>query len=94
KVYSDAIPAIEELNLIVTYTYQGRKEHLRNKVYKYRAFPIHIETAGKWQSFTFRYLAPEATTPNDKLETYLWYRGNNSVLADDFVVKILEPVRN
>lgn len=93
EVASDTIIPPNELRLIATYTYQGRKLNLRSKVYKYRAFPVKMESAG-WNRFTFLYLAPEATTPDDRLETYLWYTGNKQVMVDDFEVRRLDPVRN
>ncbi len=93
RVFCDTLPNDGELNLVATYTYQGRKKTLTNKVYKYKTYPVKQYSTGKWQHFTFRYLAPEPTTARDRLETYVWYRGKRQIYIDDFRVNILEPAR-
>ena len=65
---------------------------MRGKVYKYRYIPIKVEKTGEWQQVTIHYLAPEATTPFDRLETYTYYKGKDHIFVDDFEVNILEPV--
>lgn len=79
-------------NVVATYTYQGRKKSMKDKVYKYRVIPVPCEKAGQWQHFSVNYLTPEPTTPFDRLETYTFYRGSDTIYVDDFEVNILEPV--
>ena len=81
-----------DFNLVATYNYQGRKKSMQGKVYKYRYIPIKVEKTGEWQQVTIHYLAPEATTPFDRLETYTYYKGKDHIFVDDFEVNILEPV--
>ena len=92
KVYSEEALEKGELLLVVTYTYQGSKENLKGKVYKYRTFSIDDNPEARWKEYSFNYLAPEATTANDRLETYLWLRTDKLILLDDFEVMIQEPI--
>ena len=91
KVYADTIPKDDEINLIATYTYQGRKISLIEQPYKYRSFPLSIKETGKWKTFKYMYLSPEPTTKDDRLEVYVWSKSNFKLLIDDFEVTILEP---
>ncbi len=84
----------KDLLLICTYTYQGFRRSSVGDSYKYRAFPVENDMPGVWHYFEVDYLSPEVTTLNDKMETYLWYRGSNQVLIDDFKVKVFEPIND
>ena len=90
---SDSIIQPSDLLLIATFTYQGKNEKNKNSVYKYRAFkvPFNAEKVNTWQHFSIDYLSPEVTTPQDRLETYVWYRGAKKVMVDDFLVTKFEP---
>lgn len=90
---SDTIIQPGDLLLVATYTYQGINYKHKNAVYKYRAFkvPFEAKDQSKWQYFSVDYLSPEITTPKDRFETYVWYRGKNKVLIDNFCVTKFEP---
>lgn len=92
RVFSETPVLGEEFSLVATYSYKGNKEKFKDVLYKYRSIPVVISETGEWKTYAIDYLAPEAVTPDDWLETYLWYRGSNNVLVDDFAVTIYEPV--
>jgi hypothetical protein len=92
RVFSETPVQGKELLLVATYSYKGKKEKFKDVLYKYRSIPVVISETGQWKTFTIDYLAPNAVTPDDWLETYLWYRGSNNVLVDNFSVTIYEPV--
>lgn len=92
RFLTDSVFKEGDLVLIATYTYRGKNVSNKGKVYKYRAFNLTPDIPGKWKDFSFKYLAPEATTQADRFETYIWYRGENTAFVDDFKVNILEPM--
>ncbi len=77
-----------DLLLVTTYTYQGKRTSSIGKPYKYRDFPMIENSPGKWHYFEIDYLSPEVTTKFDRFESYLWYRGQSTIYLDDFSIKI------
>lgn len=92
KAEEEALP--DDLKLVATFTYQGSKQKLKGKTYKYRAIIIEPEgfNSGQWRTYQFDYLSPEVTTPDDRFETYLWSPTAKTFLVRHFEVKIFEPL--
>ncbi len=80
-----------DLLLVCTYVYRGPRSSVYGSAYKYRTFKLVPDSLNQWQSFQVDYLSPEVVNKKDEFSSYVWYRGPNEVLIDDFRVVIFEP---
>ncbi len=81
--YSEILPV-----LVATFHHKG-------KTYKYQAFELKIENVvwGDWNEIQFDYLTPGVRSLEDNLKVYVWHRGNQKVLLDDFMIDVYEPTK-
>jgi hypothetical protein len=94
SVYAEDAIAPNELRVVATFTYQGKKQKFIGKPYKYRALPAirDIFTPGQWHHYSIDYLSPEVTSKNDRFESYLWNLSDKTVLISHFEVEVFEPI--
>jgi hypothetical protein len=94
SVYAHEEIKPNDLKLVATFTYQGKKQKFIGQPYKYRALPAirDVFAPKQWHHYSIDYLSPEVTSPNDRFETYLWNLSGKPVLIGHFEVKIFEPI--
>ncbi len=94
SVYAEDAIAPNELKVVATFTYQGKKQKFIGQPYKYRALPAirDVFTPRQWHHYSIDYLSPEVTGPDDRFETYLWNLSDKNILIGHFEVKIFEPI--
>ena len=77
-----------ELNccLVMTFLRKG-------KPHKYKMLTLESLSlkSSQWNTVTMDYLSPPDIFPNDTLQVYFWYRGNNEVYIDDLEISLFEP---
>ncbi|MFT6801765.1 MAG: hypothetical protein ACJA2N_000948 [Salibacteraceae bacterium] len=68
--------------------------HFAHKGYAYNYKTVKSNSLdlklGEWNKLSFDYLSPEVRNGHDQFRALLWYRGENSVLFDDFQVEFFE----
>jgi len=85
-IYFNGDPKSLLANLVVTCNHDGKN-------YKYRSVILEKENLlpGTWNAVTLDYLLPNIPDENDQLQIYFWYRGDQEIYLDDFLIRIFEP---
>jgi len=65
----------------------------RKGLYKYTALDISADSVkyNAWNTISKDYLTPEIRWKKDKLQVYLWYRGNDHVFIRDLKLDLFNP---
>ncbi|OFY96007.1 MAG: hypothetical protein A3K10_08385 [Bacteroidetes bacterium RIFCSPLOWO2_12_FULL_31_6] len=65
----------------------------KNQPYQYRTYEINKAELkyNDWNEIKFDYLTPEVRTKEDNLKIYLWHRGKQKIMLDDFIIYAFEP---
>ncbi len=88
-IYPVAEPLNNEALLVITFSFNG-------KSYKYRAASMNHDNftlkMNQWNLITRDYMTPEPRTPNDEMQVYVWYRGQDNIYIDDLKVELFEPL--
>ncbi len=70
---------------------------MKNKkgLYKYTTLDLPADSVkyGEWNTISKDYLTPEIRWKRDKLQVYLWYRGNDYVYIRDLELELFDPKR-
>ena len=84
---SASIALVEELLIVCTMDHGG------NYGYQTKTFAPGAFIPGKWNKLTARFLLPPIRNTKDKLSVYLWHRGSDTILIDNFHVtaQVMKP---
>ncbi|UTW67284.1 hypothetical protein KFE94_03990 [bacterium SCSIO 12643] len=84
-VFIETQDVVEDFSLVV---------HFDHKGYAYNYKTIESKNLdlkkGEWNKIEFDYLSPEVRNGNDLFRTFVWYRGNHSLLIDNMKVEVFE----
>lgn len=75
----------DDFSLVVHFAHNGF-------AYNYKTVESKNSTIipGQWNKLSFDYLSPEVRDTKDQFRTFFWYRGQASILLDDFQVVVFE----
>ena len=84
-VYLKSEQAPDDFSLVVHFAHKGY-------AYNYKTVEsTDIElVSGMWNKISFDYLSPEVRNGTNQFRTFVWYRGSETLLLDDFKVEIFE----
>lgn len=87
-VYPTADPIDNEAILIVAFKHRGKN-------YKYKDFSMNGDSVNlklnQWNLITADYMIPELLSHSDKLEVYVWYKGEENIWIDDLKIEFFDP---
>ncbi len=62
-----------------------------NELLYYRSWQIETSRLFAWNKHEFETEFPDDVSDSDTLKVYLWNRGGNRLLLDDFIISVREP---
>ena len=65
------------------------KYNLKYRSYDLENYPFK---RNEWNSVQIDYMTPYPYSEKDSMEFYLWYRGNNELLIDNFKIEVFEKI--
>jgi hypothetical protein len=85
-VYFTCRPEDARCSLVITCNINGT-------AYKYRMIEIEKQNLipCQWNKVTLDYMTPYLDDKDDLVQSYFWYRGDQKILIDDFIVTLFEP---
>lgn len=64
--------------------------HHKNKVYKYRTYPLDTIKTNDWNEIKINYLTPEVRSIDDNMKAYVWYRGMSKMYLSKIHITAFE----